>query len=46
MAIEKNIPRCTIKKGSKPSTSNDKLRDHFTEHFAARVPHTEMPQGR
>ena len=33
----------TIKKGCKLSISNDKLRDHFKEHFAGRVPQVEIP---
>ena len=33
----------TIKKGCKLSISNDKLRDHFKEHFARRVPKVEIP---
>ena len=32
----------TIKKGCKLSISNDKLRDHFKEHFAGRVPQVEI----
>ena len=33
----------TIKKGSKINISNDKLKVHFRDHFAARIPELYIP---
>ena len=35
----------TIKKGSKLSILDDKLKDHFKEHFAAKVTELKIPRA-